>query len=72
MNRKAKLSLAFGIFMAFTLTINGFIKGELETSEDIKTHLIAVLAAGIACGGLLYFFVKDSQVDKIWGKEKEE
>jgi hypothetical protein len=72
MSRKAKLSVAFGLFMALTFTTNSLIKGELETPEDIKTHLIAVLAAGIACGGLLYFFVKDSQVDKIWGKGKEE
>lgn len=72
MSRKAKLSLAFGLFMAFTFTINSLIKGELETSEDIKTQSIAVLAAGIVCGGLLYFFVKDSQVNKIWGKGKEE
>lgn len=72
MNRKAKLSLVFGLFMAFTFTFNSLIKGELETDEEIQTTLIAVLAAGIVSGGLLYFFVKDSQVDKIWGKKKEE
>ncbi|WP_299824226.1 hypothetical protein [uncultured Pontibacter sp.] len=72
MNRKAKLSLVFGLFMTFTFTINSLIKGELETAEEIQTTLIAVVAAGIVSSGLLYFFVKDSQVDKIWGKKKEE
>lgn len=72
MNRKAKLSLVFGLFMAITFTINSLIKGELETAEEIQTTLIAVVAAGIVSGGLLYFFVKDSQVDKIWVKKKDE
>lgn len=72
MNRKAKLSIVFGLFMIFTFTINSLIKGELETAEEIQATLIAVIAAGIVSGGLLYFFVKDSQVDKIWGKKKEE
>lgn len=72
MNRKAKLSLVFGLFLSFTFTINSLIKGELETAEEIKTTLIAVVAAGVVSGGLLYFFVEDSQVDKIWGKGKED
>lgn len=58
--------------MVFTFTISSLLKGELDTGEEIQTTLIAVLAAGFISGGLLYLFVNDSQVDKIWGKRKEE
>jgi prolipoprotein diacylglyceryltransferase len=72
MNRKAKVSLLFGLFMAFSFTINSLIKEEAETVEEIQKNFIAIIAAGIVSGGLLYFFVKNSHVDRIWGNKKEE
>jgi hypothetical protein len=72
MNRKATLSLVFGLLMAFTFTINSLMNGELETAGGMQRTLIAIVAAGTVSGGLLYIFIKDSQVDKIWGKRKED
>lgn len=70
MSIKTELSIVSGLFMAFLFMSNSLLKEEINTTEEIQTIIIAVVATGIVSGLGLYLFVKNSQVNKICGKGK--
>ena len=72
MSNRFKLSLLFGFLMAFSFITSSVMNGEFDTSEEIRETLIAVTLAGVFSGLLLYIFIKESQVDKFFGKNKRE
>lgn len=74
MNNRLKAALYFGVGLTFTFCIKSFIdvlKGVDNTSGEIIRSFGAALIAGLAAGLLTYFFIGQSNADKMFGKKEE-